>query len=446
MKELQYSIIGSLIQDNQLYYQHKEILINTNAFDDQEIKEVAKYVFERLENSEKVTLPILLSQFKKKRSIIRHAVTYCEPHAIAEHIDRVVTEYRRIKYIEAFREQSLELLEGADPDEIKLKIEKELSNIDGNKADKHLNWIQQIQTTLDNILLARQKKGLTGISYQMSAIDKATGGAQKTDLIILAARPGMGKTTYAIQLCDEASELNDGVTVFISLEMSTPQIIEKLISRKTGITVTKMRTGQITDAEYETIVKATDKIHKSNIIIIDYVNDIEEIKQVLISIAYKYPINLLCIDYLQLIGSKQKFQNKNALVESITRELKKLSGRSMLNCPTLLLSQLNRSVESRGGEKRPMLSDLRDSGAIEQDADIVLFPYRPEYYNEDTLENAEIIVAKNRHGALLKNDFSFSFPFNNFVDLEGQSYNGVVTDNQIMRTTKIEIGDEDLEF
>lgn len=445
MKELQYSIIGSLIQDNHLYYQHKEILINTEAFDDPEIKEVAKYLFERLENNEKVTLPIMLAQFKQKRSIIRHAVKFREPHAIAEHIDRVVTEYRRIKYVEVLRDQSLELLEGADPDEIKLKIEKQLSRIDGNKADKHLSWTQQIQTTLDNILLAREKKGLTGISYQMSAIDKATGGAQKTDLIILAARPGMGKTTYAIQLCDKAADLKDGVTVFISLEMSTPQIIEKLISRKTGITVTKMRTGQITDAEYDTILKAADLIDKSNIIIIDHVNDIEEIKQVLISIAYKYPINLLCIDYLQLIGSRQKFQNKNALVESITRELKRLSNRSVLNCPTIALSQLSREVEKRG-DKRPMLSDLRDSGAIEQDADIVLFPYRPEYYNEDTLENAEIIVAKNRHGALLKNDFSFTYPFNNFLDLEGQSYNGVSTDNQIMRATQIEFGDDDLEF
>lgn len=445
MKELQYSIIGSIMQDNKLYYQHKEILINTEAFDDPDIKEVAKYVFERLENNEKVTLPILLSQFKKKRSVIRHAVTYCEPHAIAEHIDRVVTEYRRLKYIEVFRKQSLELLEGADPDEIKLKIEKDLSTIDGNKADKHLNWTKQIQTALDNILLAREKKGLTGISYQMSAIDKATGGLQKTDLIILAARPSMGKTTYAIQLCDKAAELRDGVTVYISLEMSTPQIIEKLISRKTGITVTQMRTGQITHAEFDTILKGADLIDKLNIIIIDYVNDIEDIKHVLISIAYKYPINLVCIDYLQLIGSKQKFQNKNALVESITRELKKLSNRRVLNCPTIVLSQLSREVEKRA-DKKPMLSDLRDSGAIEQDADIVLFPYRPEYYNEDTLENAEIIVAKNRHGALLKNDFRFSFPFNNFVDLEAQSYIGVASDNQIMRATNIESGDEDLQF
>lgn len=445
MKELQYSIIGSIMQDNKLYYQHKEILINTEAFDDPDIKEVAKYVFERLENNEKVTLPILLSQFKKKRSVIRHAVTYCEPHAIAEHIDRVVTEYRRLKYIEVFRKQSLELLEGADPDEIKLKIEKDLSTIDGNKADKHLNWTKQIQTALDNILLAREKKGLTGISYQMSAIDKATGGLQKTDLIILAARPSMGKTTYAIQLCDKAAELRDGVTVYISLEMSTPQIIEKLISRKTGITVTQMRTGQITHAEFDTILKGADLIDKLNIIIIDYVNDIEDIKHVLISIAYKYPINLVCIDYLQLIGSKQKFQNKNALVESITRQLKKLSNRRVLNCPTIVLSQLSREVEKRA-DKKPMLSDLRDSGAIEQDADIVLFPYRPEYYNEDTLENAEIIVAKNRHGALLKNDFRFSFPFNNFVDLEAQSYIGVASDNQIMRATNIESGDEDLQF
>lgn len=446
MKELQHSIIGSLIQDNTLYNRNKELLVNTSAFDDYEIKDIAAYVFDRLSNGEKVTLPLVLAKFKDKRQLIKSICKFCDPYSISAHIDRLITEYRRYEYVKFLRDEAQTLLEGKDPDESKIDIDKSIAKIDGNKAAKHLNWTQQIQKTLDNIILAREKKGLTGLTYCLSDLDKLTGGMQKTDLMILAARPGIGKTTYAIQLCESAQKETDGVVIFISLEMPASQIIEKFISIEAGITVNKMRTGNITDKELEKITQAADKVYNSKMVLIDYCYTIEEIKETCLNIAYKYKVDLLCVDYLQLVGSKSKYQNKNSLVEAVTREFKILGSSDRLNCPVLVLSQLNRSVETRA-DKRPMLSDLRDSGAIEQDADIIIFPYRPSYYDDSTLEYNELILSKNRHGSIGKSYFDFKYPYNRFTELnESTSAIEEETDQQILRVSRINTDENELQF
>ena len=254
------------------------------------------------------------------------------------------------------------------------------------------------------------KDGLSGIPSGFDKIDKLTSGWQESDLIIIAARPGMGKTALTLSMARNIA-VNQNIPVgFFSLEMSSVQLITRLISSETGLSSEKLRTGRLEKHEWEQLNVKVKSLEKAPLFIDDSPSlSVFDLRAKARRLSSQHGIKLLIVDYLQLmtIGGNNKGGNREQEISTISRNLKALA--KELSIPVIALSQLSRAVETRGGSKRPILSDLRESGAIEQDADIVSFIYRPEYYKIDEWDDddrsstdgqAELIVAKHRNGGL----------------------------------------------
>ncbi len=278
--------------------------------------------------------------------------------------------------------------------------------------------------------LTTKEDGLTGVPTGFSDLDRLTSGWQSSDLIIVAARPGMGKTSFTLALAKNAAmDFNKPVALF-SLEMSNVQLVQRLISLEAEIPGSKMRNGNLEDYEWQQLHSAIEKMSEVPIFIDDTPGiNVFELRAKCRRLKMQHDIQLVVIDYLQLMSGKSdnKNGNREQEISGISRALKGLA--KELNVPVIALSQLSRAVESRGGSKRPMLSDLRESGAIEQDADIVSFIYRPEYYGilEDeegsSLKGtAEIIVAKHRNGALDTVKLKWVDQFAKFDNLDDKDF------------------------
>ena len=273
-----------------------------------------------------------------------------------------------------------------------------------------------------------KRDGLSGVSTGFQKLDKLTSGWQPSDLIIIAARPGMGKTALTLSMARNIAVTKEIPVAFFSLEMSSVQLITRLISAETGLSSEKLRTGKLADHEWQQLnVKVTD-LEKAPLFIDDTPSlSIFDLRAKARRLASQNGIKLIIVDYLQLMtaGSSIKVGNREQEISTISRNLKALA--KELDIPVIALSQLSRAVETRGGTKRPMLSDLRESGAIEQDADIVSFIYRPEYYNIDEWDDdehspsqgqAELIVAKHRNGGLDNIRLKFISHLGKFEDLD----------------------------
>jgi replicative DNA helicase len=277
-----------------------------------------------------------------------------------------------------------------------------------------------------------QADGLTGIATGFTALDRVTSGWQKSDLVIIAARPGMGKTAFVVSAMRNAAvDFNKPVAIF-SLEMSSIQLVNRLISAEAELESDKIKKGNLEDYEWEQLIHKTAKLSEAPIFIDDTpALTILELRAKARKLVAQHGVELIIIDYLQLMSgdtSKSGSGNREQEIASISRSLKNIA--KELNIPIIALSQLSRAVEVRGGDKRPQLSDLRESGSIEQDADMVLFLYRPEYYgiNADEEGNSvqgvgEVIIAKHRNGSLDTARLKFIGKFTKFCDLDvGNQY------------------------
>lgn len=251
--------------------------------------------------------------------------------------------------------------------------------------------------------LGNRDEGISGVPTGFRDLDEMTSGLQPSDMIILAARPAMGKTSFALTMARNTASFGKGVAVF-SLEMSSLQLVTRLISSETGLTSEKLRKGKLQDHEWEQLTSKVEELTNAPIFIDDTpAISVFELRAKCRRLKAKEDIQLIVIDYLQLMTAGGKGGNREQEISTISRSLKGLA--KELNIPVVALSQLSRQVETRTGHKRPMLSDLRESGAIEQDADIVMFLYRPSYYGftEDEEGNSvegitELIIAKHRNG------------------------------------------------
>ena len=247
--------------------------------------------------------------------------------------------------------------------------------------------------------LAASDSPIPGLSTGLRDLDRAISGLNKSDLILLAARPGMGKTSMALNILLNAGKRSGKNVAFFSLEMSREQLALRLISSECFVDNKKLVTGKLTDEDWEKVAVATDSLNRANILIDD--DSTVTVADINAKCRRVENLGLVIIDYLQLMqsagGRQYSGENRQQVVSDISRALKIMA--KELNVPVLCLSQLSRANESRS-DKRPMLSDLRESGAIEQDADIVMFLYREGYYDKDTPNPnlAECIIAKNRHG------------------------------------------------
>ncbi|MBL4863194.1 MAG: replicative DNA helicase [Crocinitomicaceae bacterium] len=290
------------------------------------------------------------------------------------------------------------------------KAEGDLFKIAENNMGKSVDVMQNVvREAIEEIEKASQNSdGISGVPTGFHALDKITAGFQRSDMIVIAARPAMGKTAFVLSLArNTAVDHNMGVAIF-SLEMSSVQLVKRLISSESRISAEKLRKGDLEEHEFQQLHTRITKLSTAPLYIDDTPGiSIFDLRAKCRRLKMQYDIQMVIIDYLQLMtaGGSKGQGNREQEISSISRSIKEIA--KELNIPIIALSQLSRSVEQRGGDKKPQLSDLRESGAIEQDADIVSFIYRPEYYgflqDEDGNSNAgvgEIIIAKHRNGAL----------------------------------------------
>ena len=249
-------------------------------------------------------------------------------------------------------------------------------------------------------------------------LDRLLGGLQPSDLIIVAGRPGMGKSSFGMGMAHTAALKHNAVVAFFSLEMSAEQLVQRLIAGETGITSQRLRVGDIHDIEWDKFVKASGNLAETAIFIDDTPSPSPmELRTKCRRLAAEYGLDLIIVDYLQLMQGGTHSENRVQEISYISRALKSLARE--LNVPVVAMSQLSRAVESRQ-DKRPMLSDLRESGSIEQDADVVLFIYREEMYDENTDRKhiADILVSKHRNGPTGQIGLHFVSEQTKFVDLD----------------------------
>ena len=275
--------------------------------------------------------------------------------------------------------------------------------------------------TLDSIEKAAKQKGnITGLETGFRDLDAKTAGLQKSDLILIAARPAMGKTAFVLNIAEYVALHSNSTIALFSLEMSKEQLVKRMLAMNSMVDSQKIRTGDLEDDDWDKLVGSVRKIGNSNLVIDDTSGiTASELRSKCRKLKIEQGLDLVIIDYLQLMtgAGKRKSDSRQQEISDISRSLKVMARE--LNVPVIALSQLSRAVESRP-DKRPMLSDLRESGAIEQDADIVMFIYRDEYYNPDSEKKgvAEVIVAKQRSGPTGPVELAWLSQYTKFGNLE----------------------------
>ncbi|MBT8281680.1 MAG: replicative DNA helicase [Muriicola sp.] len=414
-------------------------------------------IFQLFESSEPVDLLTVSAQLRKEGKLDQiggdfYLIKLTQKVASSAHIEfhaRIILQ----KYIQrSLIKISSEIIEdayneGTDVFDLLDNAEAKLYEVtQGNlkrSAETAQNLVIQAKKKIEEI---SNKDGLSGIPSGFDKVDKLTSGWQPSDLIIIAARPGMGKTALTLSMARNMAVNSNIPVAFFSLEMSSVQLITRLISSETGLSSEKLRTGRLEKHEWEQLNVKVKALETAPLFIDDTPSlSIFDLRAKARRLASQHKIKLIVLDYLQLMtaGGSQKGGNREQEISTISRNLKALA--KELNVPVIALSQLSRAVETRGGSKRPILSDLRESGAIEQDADIVSFIYRPEYYKIDewddeertpTQGQAEFIVAKHRNGGLdnirLKfigqlgkfdnlDDFDSPFEFQSKMNADGEN-------------------------
>jgi replicative DNA helicase len=283
--------------------------------------------------------------------------------------------------------------------------------------------LEQIQDVMNT------DEGVSGVPSGFKDLDKITSGWQRSDMIVIAARPGMGKTAFVLSMARNIAVDHQRPVAVFSLEMSSIQLVQRLISSETEISSEKLRKGDLRPDEFQLIHSRIGKLSKAPLFIDDTpALSVFELRAKCRRLKQQHNIEMVIIDYLQLMTAGGDKGNREQEISTISRSIKSIA--KELNIPVIALSQLNRSVETRGGDKKPQLSDLRESGAIEQDADLVSFIYRPEYYGiqeydtgQPTKGIGEFIIAKHRNGALDTIRLSFKSTLAKFTDLEAFDFN-----------------------
>ncbi|MDW7675056.1 MAG: replicative DNA helicase [Bacillota bacterium] len=310
---------------------------------------------------------------------------------------------------------------GDEISELLDEAEQMIFNISQKKSRAGFVQIKEILLeTFDRIeKLSQQKNQVTGVPT-FKELDRMLSGLQKSDLIICAARPAMGKTSFCLNIAQSAAVKHKTPVAVFSLEMSKDQLVQRMLCADAMVDQQKMRSGYLLEEDWRRLVQAVGPLSEAPVFIDDTpAISVLEMRAKARRLMAEHGLGLIVIDYLQLMTSHRRVDNRQQEIAQISRSLKALARE--LNVPVLCLSQLNRGVEQRQ-DKRPMMSDLLESGSIEADADVVLFIYRDDYYNPESEKQniAEIIVAKHRHGPVGTAELAFLKEFTRFYDLEKQ--------------------------
>ncbi len=278
---------------------------------------------------------------------------------------------------------------------------------------------QVVMNAMDRIEAASKTKGaVTGIPTGFLDLDYRTAGLQPSDLILIAARPAMGKTAFVLNIAQHVAFHQNRTVAIFSLEMSKEQLVNRMFSLESNVDAQHLRTGQLNDEEWEKLIESAGIIGRSNLFIDDTPGiTVAELRTKCRKLSLENNLSMIIIDYLQLMSGSGRSESRQQEISEISRSLKGLARE--LNVPVLALSQLSRAVEQRP-DKRPMMSDLRESGAIEQDADIIMFIYRDDYYNHDSekKDTAEIIIAKQRSGPIGTVELAWLPHYTKFANLD----------------------------
>lgn len=342
---------------------------------------------------------------------------------IAHHAEIVYKNALLRRLIKVTEEISLSCYAGESTlDDILQSTEKKIFDLIQKRHVSDTTDIKKVIFSVIESIAAAAKSGgtVTGIPTGFYDLDYKMAGLQNSDLILIAARPSMGKTAFALNIAEYVTVKKNVTTAIFSLEMSKEQLAKRILAMNSRVDSQKLRTGDLSDEEWMDIVDSAKTIGETNLIIDDTPGiSVGELRSKCRKLKIEKNLGLVMIDYIQLMTGGKKIESRQQEISEISRSLKALARE--IDAPIIALSQLSRKVESRD-DKRPMLSDLRESGAIEQDADVVMFIYRDEYYNKDTETPGvtEIIIGKQRNGPIGTVRLGWKSELTKFVNLKNE--------------------------
>ena len=428
-EEAEQSVVGSMIMDSEAIVTAMEILKPEDFYGRQYgiLFEAITELFSEAKPADLVTLrdklkekdvPPELYGIEFLGNLIRVVPTSANVRYYAQIVKDKAVLRNLIKVTESISNQCY--LDKEKLEDILAGAEKSISDIVQRRSSSEFVSIRDIVLqSLDNIEAASRNKGaVTGIATGFYDLDYKTAGLQSSDLILLAARPSMGKTAFVLNIAEHIAVKNNIPTAIFSLEMSKTQLVNRMFSMNSRVDAQMLRTGNLEDADWANLMESARIIGESSLIIDDTPGiSITELRSKCRKFKLEHNLGLVIIDYLQLMSGSGRSESRQQEISEISRSLKALARE--ISCPVVALSQLSRAVEKRD-DKRPMLSDLRESGAIEQDADVVMFIYRDEYYNKESPEAGitEIIVAKQRNGPTGTVKLGWQAEYTKFVNLE----------------------------
>ena len=426
--EAERSVIGSILMDNELISSATELLSGDDFYSKQ--NGLVFDAMSELYQERKPIDPVTLSDKLKEKNAPEEMNS---PEFVKEILNAVPTSanlkhYAQIVYEKSTLRKLIRITENISKDcyqaqdkleDILETTEKNIFNlVQSRNTREYVPMSDIVIEVLKKIEQASKTKGhITGLSTGFADLDFKTAGLQPSDFILIAARPSMGKTAFSLSVLDHVVVKKQLSAAIFSLEMSKEQLVNRLLAMEARIDAQNIRSGNLSDEEWENLVNASEVLGSSKLIIDDTPGiSVAEMRSKCRKYKMDQDIQLIVVDYIQLMSSGGKGDNRQQEVSDISRALKGLARE--LNVPVVVLSQLNRAVESRT-DHRPMLSDIRESGAIEQDADVIMFLYRDDYYNPETEEKnvAEVIIAKQRNGPTGTVKLAWQPKFTRFVNM-----------------------------
>lgn len=421
------SVLGSIILDKDALLEITEILKEDDFYNEMH-REIYRTILELYRKSEPVDILTVSEELKKRntlemvggRAYIALLSTMVPSTSNAAQYAKIVSEKavlrRLINASSDIMEKSYQ--ETNEPETLLDYAEQSIFEIAQTKQKRDFESIKDVlYNNLKRIdEVSQLSGGITGITTGFLDLDAKTSGFQKSDLIILAARPSMGKTAFALNIAQQAALREKAKVLIFSLEMSTEQLGQRFISVESRVEMQKLKTGKLDRNDWDQLYNAIDKLSKADIFIDDTPGiNVLEIKNKCRRLKAEKGLDMIVVDYLQLMSYEGRAESRQQEITAISRFLKQLARE--MDCPVIVLSQLSRAPEMRS-DRRPILSDLRESGAIEQDADVVIFLYRDEYYNQDTEKPniCEVNIAKQRSGPTGIVELTWLGKYTKFVD------------------------------
>ncbi len=427
--EAEQSVLGSMIIDKDAIVTATEIL-RPDDFYKEANKEIYEAILELYDRNEPVDL-ITLSEELKKRDTLESigGISY-----LANLSEGVSTTANIKYYCEIVEEKSIlrklikscnEIIsDGYKNDKEVEKIidlaESRIFDITQSKSHEGFSPIKSVLLESLNKIeeMYENKGGVTGLATGFIDLDNKTSGLQKSDLILLAARPSMGKTAIGLNIAQNSAIRSDASVAIFSLEMSKEQLVLRMLSSESNVELQKIRTGDLSEDEWPKIIRSMGPLSQAKIFIDDTPGvTVNEIKAKCRRLKIEHGLDLVLIDYLQLMSGDGRTENRQQEISKISRGLKGLARE--MECPVIALSQLSRAPELRS-DHRPIMSDLRESGAIEQDADVIMMLYRDEYYHPDTDKKniGELIITKQRNGPTGTIELVWMGQFTKYLNIE----------------------------